>query len=108
MNPSMIVSCTHHKCMFCTIYNDLPFSFKMSPLEDVEADLKETKKHYGFVRSHVPMRTFLTGANPFVLQAERLLTICWLNKIKRFEKEYCRGQYSFFIYFLIVKPNSSQ
>ena len=43
--------CTHHKCKFCTLYNDLPFSFKMSPLEDVEADLKEAKKYYGFIKS---------------------------------------------------------
>ena len=25
--------CTHHKCKFCTLYNDLPFSFRMSPLQ---------------------------------------------------------------------------
>ena len=70
--------CTHHKCKFCTLYNDLPFSFKMSPLEDVEADLKEAKKYYGFIKSHIPMRTFLTGANPFVLKTEKLLTIAEL------------------------------
>ncbi len=22
--------CTHHKCKFCTLYNDLPFKFRMS------------------------------------------------------------------------------
>lgn len=27
------VGCTHHKCKFCTLYNDLPFSFRMSPLQ---------------------------------------------------------------------------
>lgn len=70
--------CTHHKCKFCTLYNDLPFSFKMSPLEDVEADLQEAKEYYRFIRSHVPMRTFLTGANPFVLQTEKLLVIAEL------------------------------
>ena len=23
--------CTHHRCKFCTLYNDLPFRFRMSP-----------------------------------------------------------------------------
>ena len=31
--------CTHHACKFCTLYEDLPFRFRMSPLEEVEADL---------------------------------------------------------------------
>lgn len=65
--------CTHHKCKFCTLYNDLPFSFKMSPLEDVEEDLQEAQRIYGLWKRNIPSRTFLTGANPFVLQAERLL-----------------------------------
>lgn len=30
--------CTHHGCKFCTLYNDLPFPFRMSPLADIEAD----------------------------------------------------------------------
>ena len=33
--------CTHHKCKFCTLYEDVPFKFRMSPLSEVEADLKE-------------------------------------------------------------------
>ena len=36
--------CTHHKCKFCTLYADLPFPFKMSPMEHIEADLKEVQK----------------------------------------------------------------
>ena len=35
--------CTHHRCKFCTLYDDLPFSFRMSPLEDIEADLQEAQ-----------------------------------------------------------------
>ena len=35
--------CTHHKCKFCTLYDDLPFPFRMSPLEDIEADLLEAQ-----------------------------------------------------------------
>ena len=42
--------CTHHKCKFCTLYDDLPFKFRMTPIEDVEADLKEvTAKLSGFI-----------------------------------------------------------
>ena len=33
--------CTYHQCKFCTLYEELPFKFRMSPLEDVEADLRE-------------------------------------------------------------------
>lgn len=81
--------CTHHRCRFCTLYNDLPFSFRMSPLEDIEADLLEAQTVF-----HSPVgrlsaalqgravagfsRAFLVGANPFVLQAGRLLEIARL------------------------------
>lgn len=67
--------CTHHKCKFCTLYNDLPFKFRMSPMEDIECDLQEvanTMKQWNGFRFD---RAFLTGANPFVLKAERLLAI---------------------------------
>lgn len=67
--------CTHHKCKFCTLYDDLPFSFRMSSLEDVEQDLKEAKTQYSLWKEYTVSRTFLTGANPFVLKAERLLKI---------------------------------
>lgn len=67
--------CTHHKCKFCTLYNDLPFKFRMSPMEDIECDLQEVanimKQWNGFRFDCA----FLTGANPFVLKAERLLDI---------------------------------
>lgn len=67
--------CTHHKCKFCTLYNDLPFKFRMSPMEDIECDLQEvanTMKQWNGFRFD---RAFLTGANPLVLKAERLLDI---------------------------------
>ena len=31
--------CTHHSCKFCTLYEDLPFKFKLSPFSEVKADL---------------------------------------------------------------------
>lgn len=79
--------CTHHKCKFCTLYNDLPFKFRMSPLEDIESDLQEaqllctdpismlTARLQGMPRPERIQRAFLTGANPFVLKHERLIAI---------------------------------
>lgn len=82
--------CTHRRCKFCTLYSDLPFSFRMSPLEDVEADLREaqlyqtgpmerlTRQMQGLPPLEGPRRAFLVGANPFVLKAERLERIAEL------------------------------
>lgn len=82
--------CTHHRCKFCTLYDDLPFSFRMSPLEDIEADLLEaqtalhspmgklTAALQGLPAQGGPDRAFLTGANPFVLKTDRLLEIARL------------------------------
>ena len=67
--------CTHHQCKFCTLYADLPFSFRMSPLEDIEADLAEAKEAYRRFAHHNVSRVFLTGANPFVIKFERLMEI---------------------------------
>ncbi len=67
--------CTYHQCKFCTLYHDLPFKFRITPLEDIEADLKEVKNLLG-AESHLTVsRTFLTGANPFALNTARLLKI---------------------------------
>lgn len=67
--------CTHHKCKFCTLYDDIPFKFKMSPLEVIAADLKEMKERLELYRNYKVLCTFLTGANPFVLKFERLMII---------------------------------
>lgn len=79
--------CTHHRCKFCTLYDDLPFKFRMSPLEDIERDLQEaqllttdpismlTARLQGIPRPEPIQRAFLTGANPFVLNYERLTAI---------------------------------
>ena len=71
--------CTHHSCKFCTLYADLPFPFKMSPLSDIEEDLKEAKAQMKLWKGGVS-RTFLTGANPFVLNFSRLMEIAELIK----------------------------
>ena len=82
--------CTHHKCKFCTLYADLPFQFRMSPLNDIESDLLEvqtlrynpasqmTARLRGLPCPQPIERVFLTGANPFVLKTDRLLTIAQL------------------------------
>lgn len=67
--------CIHHKCKFCTLYNDLPFKFRMSPLEDIEADLKEAAGIFKFWNKKSVTRTFPTGANPFVLKYDCLIAI---------------------------------
>ena len=67
--------CTHHKCKFCTLYHDLPFKFRMSPLENVECDLKEAKEALKDRNIECLDRVFLTGANPFVLSYNKLTII---------------------------------
>lgn len=77
------IGCTHHRCKFCTLYDDLPVSFRMAPLEHIESDLLEvqTMRHSPRARAARQLtdrpepaieRVFLTGANPFVLTSERL------------------------------------
>lgn len=67
--------CTHHKCKFCTLYEDVPFKFRMSPLSEVEEDLKESSRYYPNEK-----RVFFTGANPFVLSFDKLKTLAGLVK----------------------------
>lgn len=75
--------CTHHRCKFCTLYHDLPFSFRMSPMEEIEADLQEAQtaltspmERLSARLQSLPVRqvrrVFLVGANPFVLSFSRL------------------------------------
>ena len=82
--------CTHHRCKFCTLYSDLPFKFRMTPMEDIEQDLLEvqTLRANPFSKMLIRLqgkdtpepiqRVFLTGANPFVLKTEKLLEIASL------------------------------
>lgn len=82
--------CTHHACKFCTLYEDLPFRFRMSPLEEIEADLREAQlwgtdpmvmlsaRLQGLPRTEGVRRVFLVGANPFVLLPKRLEEIAGL------------------------------
>ncbi|MDE7439966.1 MAG: radical SAM protein [Clostridia bacterium] len=67
--------CTHHKCKFCTLYDDVPFKFRMSPMDEIEDDLKEL-----YLYTPDVTRVFLVGANPFVLSTEKLRNIAYLAK----------------------------
>ncbi len=57
--------CTYGKCRFCSLYKDE--CFRMSPMEEFEADLAEIKMYQPDAR-----RIFLTGANPFAMNYENL------------------------------------
>jgi radical SAM superfamily enzyme YgiQ (UPF0313 family) len=82
--------CTHHRCKFCTLYQDLPFSFRLSPMADIESDLQEAQlwgtdplgmlsiRLQGIPRPAPVRRVFLVGANPFVLHFRKLRTIAEL------------------------------
>lgn len=80
--------CTHHKCKFCTLYEDVPFKFRMSPLSEVESDLKEMSLMYKGAK-----RVFFTGANPFVLEFDKLIVLAELVK-KYFPKNVSIGCFS--------------
>lgn len=67
--------CTHHSCKFCTLYDDIPFKFRASPIQEIESDLKEIYECFPNTT-----RLFLTGANPFVLSADKLKAIAFLSK----------------------------
>lgn len=96
--------CTHNKCKFCTLYEELPFNFRMSPIADIEADLKEAQmffhsphrklsnKLFGRTEKN-NCRIFLTGANPFVLEFEKLKNISELIK-KYFPSKHTIGCFS--------------
>ena len=73
--------CTHHSCKFCTLYEDLPFKFRMSPLSEVKSDLAEASRYY----KNAP-RIFFTGANPFVLTTDKLKTLA--EMVKKYYPNY--------------------
>jgi radical SAM superfamily enzyme YgiQ (UPF0313 family) len=60
--------CSHNACTFCTMYRGVPF--RMAPLDRIEHDLKEARRIYSSAH-----RIFLTGADPFVMSAEKLSAI---------------------------------
>lgn len=57
--------CTYDRCRFCNLYQDE--SFRLSPIEEFEADLAEIQQYQPNAR-----RIFWTGANPFAMSYENL------------------------------------
>lgn len=57
--------CTYNKCRFCSLYKNE--CFRMSPLEEFAEDLAELASYQPTAR-----RIFLTGANPFAMNYEKL------------------------------------
>lgn len=57
--------CTYNQCRFCSLYKGE--CFRMSPLDEFEADLEEIKSYQPNAR-----RIFWTGANPFAMSYENL------------------------------------
>ena len=50
--------CSHNRCTFCVYFKDT--GFKRSPIEEIEADIKEIPKYFG-----APERIFLQAADGF-------------------------------------------
>lgn len=65
--------CMHNQCKFCSLYEGT--SFCMSPMAEIEEDLKELQWTHSKVK-----RVFLTGANPFGVSHEKLIDIGKLIK----------------------------
>ena len=61
----MTSGCAYQKCHFCNLYKDEPFA--LSSLAEFEEDLNEIKSYQPNAK-----RIFITGANPFALNYERL------------------------------------
>lgn len=62
--------CTHNKCTFCNMYQNVPF--RMWTLDEVENHVAEVKSRYGRLADSID-RVYLVGADPFALSAEKLL-----------------------------------
>ena len=57
--------CTYKNCRFCSLFKDEPF--RMSPMDEFEADLAEIKRYQPYAR-----RIFWTGASPFAMSYDNL------------------------------------
>lgn len=65
------VGCTHDQCKFCNFYKGYPF--KVAPLSQIEADLKEVSAINPEARN-----VWAAGGNPYALSVEKLEKIAKL------------------------------
>ncbi|MDO4614506.1 MAG: radical SAM protein [Lachnospiraceae bacterium] len=63
------IGCAHNACTFCTMYKDK--QFRIRPMEDIEADIREISGYYGNQR----IRIFLADGDALVLPTEKLVHI---------------------------------
>ena len=76
--------CTHHRCKFCTLYDELPFHFRLSPWRTLRRIWPRPRSCSG---DSSYSGSFWWGANPFALQTERLKAIA--GRIRKYFPE-CR------------------
>lgn len=62
---------THNQCAFCSFYREC--GFKVSPIGEIKSDLAQLRS-----MNIKPKRIFLQGADPFVLNYDRLMMIAEL------------------------------
>lgn len=62
------VGCTHNSCTFCNFYHGYPF--RMAPLSQIEADLKEVAAVRPKAR-----QVWASGGNPYALPTDRLARV---------------------------------
>ena len=65
--------CSHNRCDFCGYFKGV--KFERSPIEEIEADIKEIPKYFG-----APRRIFLQGADGFAASYETLMKTAELLK----------------------------
>jgi radical SAM superfamily enzyme YgiQ (UPF0313 family) len=74
------VGCPHNRCTFCMVYKD-GVPFKLRPVEEVKADLRQARKVYGPGIETL----FLPAGNTIAMPTDALCEIC------RFAKEIFPG-----------------
>jgi radical SAM superfamily enzyme YgiQ (UPF0313 family) len=67
------VGCTYDGCTFCNFYKDFPF--RVAPLSQIEADLKEASKRWPHAK-----KIWANGGNPYALSVRKLEEIAKLFK----------------------------
>lgn len=65
------VGCPHNRCTFCMVYKD-GVPFKVRPVEDVKADLREARRIYGAGIETL----FLPAGNTIAMPTDALCEIC--------------------------------
>mgnify|MGYP002858385029 CR=1 FL=1 len=64
--------CTHNSCRFCNMYKGIPF--RILPIEQIESIMKEAADLY-HQYGRTLERVYLVGADPFVLNTEKMKTV---------------------------------